>query len=169
VPSLPRRTSARVLLLDEHDRVLMVKVRNDGAIVVPGSPAPPEFWVLVGGGVDPGESWEEAARREVFEETGLGEIDLGPCVWTLDREVLWTGRPVRIIERYFLARLPSGARTEIDRHGMRQSEHVAPRRYRWWSQEEMAAADGREAFRPPGLPLLLADVLRDPPERPLAL
>ncbi len=34
-------------------------------------------WSTVGGGVEPGESPAEAAKREVREETGL-EIELGP-------------------------------------------------------------------------------------------
>ena len=32
--------------------------------------------------MDPGESSEAAARRELYEETGITEAEIGPCVWT---------------------------------------------------------------------------------------
>ncbi|RIH86167.1 Diadenosine hexaphosphate hydrolase [Calidithermus terrae] len=57
---------AGVVVLDSHDRVLLGHRTDNG------------FWGLPGGAMEPGESFEEAARREVFEETGLtvGELVL---------------------------------------------------------------------------------------------
>ncbi|GAB3419813.1 hypothetical protein GCM10027569_47240 [Flindersiella endophytica] len=146
-----------MILLDEHDRVLMIKVRDD-AIVLPGSPVSSEFWILVGGDVEWGESWDEAALRSVFEETGIGDLDIGPCVWTLDREVLWSGQTVRVLERYFLGR----TRAAVDQRSV-------VREHRWWAQEEMEAASVRQSFLPEGLPDLLADVLTSPPDHPIEL
>ncbi|QQZ08716.1 NUDIX hydrolase [Heyndrickxia vini] len=47
-----------VIILNEQNEVLMQK-RHDG------------YWGLPGGLMDLGESFEEVAKREVFEETGL--------------------------------------------------------------------------------------------------
>lgn len=61
--SEPRRC-ARVLVVDERDRVLLL---HSSGFVTPES----EFFVTIGGGIDAGESAAEAAARELFEETGL--------------------------------------------------------------------------------------------------
>ena len=38
------------------------------------------LWAVPGGRVDRGESWQEAVRREVLEETGL-DVDVGGVAW----------------------------------------------------------------------------------------
>ncbi len=47
-----------VVALDAQGRVLLVRRADDGS------------WGLPGGGVEPGESWSDAARRECLEEPG---------------------------------------------------------------------------------------------------
>jgi 8-oxo-dGTP pyrophosphatase MutT (NUDIX family) len=71
-----KRRSAKVLLLDPDGRVLLF---ND---VDPAQPSRTPIWFPVGGGIDQGETVEEAAVREVKEETGLLISDLGPVVMT---------------------------------------------------------------------------------------
>src|SRR5258705_287672 len=69
-----RRRVARVLLFDDQDRLLLFHVRD------PADPTSDPWWYLPGGGMDPGESPEEAARRELFEETGIEDAEIGPVV-----------------------------------------------------------------------------------------
>jgi 8-oxo-dGTP diphosphatase len=70
-------------------------------------------WTLPKGKLEPGESDEEGALREVEEETGLA-CDLGPEVAVVEYED-GEGRPKRV--RYFAMRPPASeavARNEVD-------------------------------------------------------
>ena len=69
----PMREAARFIVVDEDERVLLVRFD-----LVRGG----HVWATVGGGLEPGEAHEDAARRELREEVGLEGVDLGPCIWT---------------------------------------------------------------------------------------
>ncbi|MGW2147526.1 NUDIX hydrolase [Nonomuraea bangladeshensis] len=151
------RQGSRVVLLDRDDRILLIRHRYDGVIVVPGSPVGELFWVPPGGGLKEGEDFLRGARRELMEETGLTEVEWGPCLWTLDADVRWSGEPVHMHERYFLARV-RGTQT-VTRAYLEPGEEQAIDDHRWWSLAELVAAEATETLRPVGLPGLLAEVL----------
>ena len=59
------RTAVRALLLDPPERVLLVRF---------DFPSGEVRWALPGGGVEPGETFDEALHRELIEEVGLHDI-----------------------------------------------------------------------------------------------
>jgi len=67
-----RRLSARFLILDEAGRVLLFRF-----VYKRGPLAGHDFWGTPGGGVEDGETLEQAALRELVEETGLRRESVG--------------------------------------------------------------------------------------------
>lgn len=144
------REGARVLLLDEAGRLLLIRV-EDATIVNPAHPHGPSFWITVGGGLEPGETFEEAALREVREETGMTAVVLGPELWAREVEVLVAGEPVLARERYFAVRVD---RVEVTFEHLTAEEQTVFREHRWWTPAEVH--DGRgEVLVPAELPALL--------------
>ncbi len=104
---------------------------------------------MPGGGLEAGESFEEAAIREVYEETGL-KVELGACLWTRRHVFEWLGERLDQFEVYFLARV-SGP---LDVDGT-PDDYVHG--HRWWSLQEMERTD--EVFAPRQIARLIAPVL----------
>lgn len=157
---LRERLTARILLFDADGRILLMRGRFRGG--TPESSA----WFTVGGGVDPGETLEEAARREIAEETGFTDVELGPVVWLQDRPgTLHTGEKVLFKESFLVARCAGG---EPCRDGWADYETDLTDDMRWWSLDEIAASAERiypERF----VELVPAVASGDYPETPLVL
>lgn len=91
------RRAARVVLLDADNRVLLMHSYE------PNVPPPNVFWSTPGGALDEGESWEDAALRELAEETGITNVALERCVWVMQNSYPYAGQLTAAEHRYFLA------------------------------------------------------------------
>jgi 8-oxo-dGTP pyrophosphatase MutT (NUDIX family) len=149
------RPAARVLLVDPARRVLLIRcldVETDYT-----------WWITPGGGLGDGESHEQAACREVFEETGLSDLGLGPCVWVREHVFVWRGRLYRQQERFFLARVKA---FEPRAALLTDEEMELVREHRWWTAPEIEAS--HEVFAPRRLGSLLREILAEgPPPEPV--
>jgi len=150
------RTTVRVLLINQADQTLLFEDTDPGL---------PEFrwWVIPGGGMDPGESEVETAIREVAEETGLqlsGEDLIGPVA----RRHIVHGYSDQVIEQqetFFVARVSA---FEVDIAGHTEEEQLTLQQSRWW--DKAAIAETNEWIWPARL-LELWDLADDPSRWPL--
>lgn len=148
------RHASRALVLDPQNRTLLVRFEHEGSA----------WWATPGGGLEGGESYEDAVRRELLEEAGIGGVPIGPCIWVREHTFPWMGKVLRQRERIHLvlvAALPEAPSFSDQR--LRQ-EGIAGRR--WWTLEEMLRSE--ETFTPRRLPQLLQELLeRGAPAEPI--
>lgn len=125
------RLGARLIVQDTEGLVLLFEGCDPGR---------PEtwFWVTPGGGLDPGETYEEAAARELSEEAGLELRRLGEVVREEEVEFIFEGVLYRQRQRYYAVRVAvRGADVGLDRTGWTEFERRSIRRHRWWSLDEL--------------------------------
>jgi TDG/mug DNA glycosylase family protein len=145
------RAAVRALVLDEDQRTLLVKFRDDDAQV---------WWATPGGGIDEGEDLDAALRRELAEELGLDDFDIGPEIWTREHTFAWRGTILRQRERILLV--------EISRHEPSPRVDLAAELVadvRWWVPDEIESTT--ETLVPERLPELLRELRENgPPAEP---
>ncbi len=136
-----RRTS-RLIILDPEDRLLLIQYVGRQP---PGPPkvGPSSFWFTPGGGIEPGESAEQAALREMDEEVGLTGL---PLLGEVARRSALNDRFQRVAlchERYFLVRTPSAV---FDTARLAETDQDEVLDVRWWAVADFASS--REVLIP---------------------
>ncbi|MEX1153079.1 NUDIX hydrolase [Parvibaculum sp.] len=161
------RPTARILLFDAANRLLLIRMHDPAVGDADGAVLRDAYWVTIGGAIEPGETLEDAARRELVEETGLADARLGPAVWYTEH-ILTVGGEKRLLqETFFIAHTEV---TVLATAGWTGLEREVIRELRWWALP--ALQESGDIFFPSSLkrhlPALietgpLSDILRIEP------
>ncbi|MGD9753216.1 MAG: NUDIX hydrolase [Acidimicrobiia bacterium] len=128
-----RRRAARVVALDQDGRIFLINASD------PGDSSKPAWWELPGGGIDGYESSEHAARRELWEEGGIADAEIGPVIWTQHVNFHFAGYHFDQDEVVHVAWCRSD--TAKEPQGLELFEAMAFQGSRWWTLEELLASD----------------------------
>ncbi|WP_432564746.1 NUDIX hydrolase N-terminal domain-containing protein [Kineococcus sp. SYSU DK003] len=129
------KVDVRAGVVDEQERLLLLRERSDG------------LWSLPGGWADPGDRPGEAAVREVLEETGYPvEVVKVVGVWERDVRGKQPPMPVSVFHLYFLCRLTGErvAHSELETldvgwFGLEELPELSQRRINRWELERLLA------------------------------
>jgi 8-oxo-dGTP pyrophosphatase MutT (NUDIX family) len=131
------RLTARVVLLNHENQIMLLK------FVEPHR----TFWLTPGGKIEDNESPLEAARRELFEETGVSAAEfVTPHSWYCEGIGMCHGSPTFFKHYFFLARVQS---SEISTVHLNCDEKEIIQEYRWWDLDDLISSN--ESFYPNGL------------------
>jgi 8-oxo-dGTP diphosphatase len=149
------RRGVRGVVLDPDDRVLLVQFRFPHTVL----------WAAPGGGIEPGETPQEALRRELVEEAGLHTAEIGPEIWTRTHLFPFIdGSHDGQQERFFLVRTEAFTPAPAISWEVLRREYVTA--IRWWSLADLR--DTTETLAPQQLPELVAQLIRNgPPPEPI--
>jgi 8-oxo-dGTP pyrophosphatase MutT (NUDIX family) len=143
------RQAARILLVGPDDRLLLFCMHD------PDRPHRGEWWITPGGGLEDHETFEDAGRRELFEETGIVADTLGPMIEESMATWRWGELLVRQHHRFFVV---ATSCVTVVNDGWEESEHRTTRSHRWWTLEEISSSG--ELILPENLATLGAEAIR---------
>ncbi|MFT7598222.1 MAG: 8-oxo-dGTP pyrophosphatase MutT (NUDIX family) [Acidimicrobiales bacterium] len=128
----------------------------------PGGNGEP-WWEIPGGGIEFGESSAHCAARELHEEGGFAEVEVGPVVATQHVQFTFAGMFFDQDEVIHVARTEQA--DIVAPQGLEFFEALAFRGSRWWTMDEIL--ESKEQFLPPRFQELIAVLKNGLPAEPV--
>lgn len=161
--SLPLRVSVKVLFLNPENELLLLCADDPKTTGVDGKYYGP-FWFLVGGRLEDGESFQEAAFREIEEEVGLKkeDVELGPIVWLGECDLILNGVLTHLKQVFIVARTE---KVDVAFNDLTDWEKSTLKKLEWFSLEKIK--NSKEVIYPRLLAKYLPDIIAGKyPEKP---
>lgn len=158
--------SIRVILINDKNELLLMRA-EDKTTTRPDGKYNGHFWFIIGGEQEPGESIEDTAKREIFEETGLNQNDynLGPVVWQGEFDLILAGKPRRMKQQFIVA---NTSKNKVDLSNLTIAEKEVITNIKWFSLEDIKNC--KEVIYPVLLPQYLPDILNNNyPDEPIII
>ena len=141
------RQVGRVLIRNQAGEIFLLRGRD------PGEPDRPAYWFTPGGKIDPGETSQEAAARELREEVGIvvEPAALGEVIGTEDVTYRFNGVSYRQSGVFFALRHES---PRLNTESLTAIEAETIDMGQWWSLAQILATE--ETIYPENLGEMLA-------------
>ncbi|TQV88743.1 NUDIX hydrolase [Aliikangiella coralliicola] len=137
------RQCARLMIVNEQQELLLFQYKDEHK-------AEP-FWATAGGELKEGETYREAAKRELYEETGLRN-NIGELLKE-NEDIFAVARSVPALwqEKYYLVNCSSDSK--VFAAEWTDEEKTTIQKWKWWSLEAMKSEES-QSFKPEWLPKL---------------
>ena len=150
------RRAIRAVMLTPEGRVLLMQAQEPlrGYTV----------WFTPGGAIEKDEEVEDCLRREVEEETGLTDLEIGPLIWHRHHRLEWNGKMFDQREAFYLTPIEQ---FEPNMEGNPSENELKQfRRFKWWTAQEILESE--DEFAPRSLAEQLESlILNGPPDKPI--
>lgn len=154
--TLRLRQAVRAIIVDDDDALLLVRFVFPSGV---------EAWALPGGGLEADEDHHTGLRRELHEELGLDDVDIGPLAWHREHIIPMTTGHDGQRDHCYLVRRPRFEPHPTIGWDRLRAEFV--HEMRWWTLPELVAATDVR-FAPRRLAELFAGLLdRGVPTTPI--